>query len=101
MGRRIIMANGAKQCSFFNRYFGEWWMSGELKPGEGHDRSQRAFGKWAKKLKTRDNFKDTAIEVYCMPGVSPAAAGISYEAKRNAFRKFCFEPGLLDHKKLN
>lgn len=102
--RRIIMANGAKQCDFFNRYFENWWMEGELRPGDGHDSSQRAFGKWAKKIKKvggDSSFKDASIEVYCMPGVSPAAASISYEAKRDAFRTFCFNPGLLDHERLN
>jgi len=94
--RRIVMANGAKQCTFFNRYFGDWWLSGELKPGENHQLSQKAFQKWGKKL----SFEDASIEVFCMPGVSPAAASISYEMKREAFRQFCFDPGLLDHNRL-
>lgn len=95
--QRIVMANGAKQCTFFNRYFGDWWLSGELKPGEDHQLSQRAFQKWGKKR----SFEDASVEVFCMPGVSPAAASISYEKKREIFQQFCFDPGLLDHNRLN
>lgn len=101
---RIVMANGAKQCDFFNRHFKDWWIEGGLRPGDNHDLSQKAFGKWAKKKKkivSSNNREDKSIEVYCMPGVSPAAARISYEAKRDTFRNFCFNPGLLDHKRLS
>lgn len=95
--RRIVMANGAKQSTFFNRYFEDWWLSGELKPGENHQLSQKVFQKWKRKT----SFEDASIEIFCMPGVSPAAASISYETKRKAFRQFCFDPGLLDHNRLN
>ena len=95
--QRIIMANGAKQCAIFNKYFGDWWLSGELKPGE-NDLSQRAFKKWTKPT---DGFKNGKIKVYCMPGVSPAAASIPYEVKRDVFREYCYGPGLIDDERLN
>lgn len=94
---RIIMANGAKQCTFFNRYFEDWWLSGELKPGDS-ELSTKAFKKWSKKT---DGFKGARIEVNCMPGVSPAAASVPYERKRDAFKLHCYDPGLSDHKELN
>ena len=96
--RRIVMANGMKQCSFFNKYFAEWWLSGELKPGT-NELSIKAFEKkWSKKT---DGFKDAKIEIICMPGVSPAAASIPYDVKRDAFREYCYNPGLSDHKIIN
>ena len=103
--KRIVMANGAKQCTFFNKYFEDWWMSGELKPGE-NELSRTAFKKWAKHKKHKhktsrtNDFENAFIEVYCLPGVSPAAASISYEVKRDAYREYCYEPGLLDHERL-
>lgn len=95
--QRIIMANGGKQCTFFNKYFADWWLSGELKPG-ANELSQKSFNKWSKRT---NGFKNGKIEVYCMPGVSPAAASIPYEVKRDTYRELCYKPGLLDHKKLN
>lgn len=95
--KRIIMANGAKQCTFFSKYFEDWWLSGELKPGDS-DLSQKAFKKWSKKT---NGFKDARIEVCCMSGVSPAAASIPYTTKRDTFRILCYEPGLSDHRHLN
>ncbi len=94
---RIIMANGTKQCAFFNKYFADWWLSGELKPGT-NESSQMNFKKWSKRT---NGFENCKIEVYCMPGVSPAAASISYEIKRDTFRELCYNPGLSDHKKIN
>jgi G:T/U-mismatch repair DNA glycosylase len=97
---RIIMANGAKQCEFFNKYFEQWWLEGGLRPGQ-NELSQKAFGKWSKKTNgfrnSRDEEKLRQIEVFCMPGVSPAAASISYVDKREEFKKFCYDPGLKDH----
>eukprot|EP00751_Fragilariopsis_kerguelensis_P030810 CAMPEP_0170915004 /NCGR_PEP_ID=MMETSP0735-20130129/5938_1 /TAXON_ID=186038 /ORGANISM="Fragilariopsis kerguelensis, Strain L26-C5" /LENGTH=376 /DNA_ID=CAMNT_0011312827 /DNA_START=56 /DNA_END=1186 /DNA_ORIENTATION=- len=95
--KRIIMANGAKQCTFFSKYFEDWWLSGELKPGDS-DLSRKAFKKWSKKT---NGFKDARIEICCMPGVSPAAASIPYTTKRDTFRIVCYEPGLSDYRHLN
>lgn len=96
---RIIMANGAKQCSFFNKYFGQWWLDGELKPGT-NEQSQKAFKKWTKKKNVPDTQVQRQIEVYCMPGVSPAAASVSYEKKREEYQRYCYGPGLADHERL-
>jgi len=98
--QRIIMANGMKQCSFFSKYFGQWWLDGELIPGKS-ELSQKVFKKWSKKTNgfEKNNGK-RQIEVYCMPGVSPAAASVSYEKKREAFQRFCYGPGLADHERL-
>ena len=97
--QRIIMANGAKQCSFFNKYFGQWWLDGELKPGT-NERSQKAFKKWINKKNVPDTKVERQIEVYCMPGVSPAAASVSYEKKRKEYQRYCYGPGLVDHERL-
>eukprot|EP00979_Chaetoceros_neogracilis_P002024 scaffold361_cov265-Chaetoceros_neogracile.AAC.34 len=98
--QRIIMANGMKQCSFFNKHFGQWWLDGELIPGK-NELSQNTFKKWSKKTNGFENKNGKRqIEVYCMPGVSPAAASVSYEKKREAFQCFCYEPGLADHERL-
>ena len=57
-------------------------MSGELKPGNT-ELSRKAFEKrWSKKT---DGFKNARIKVFCMPDVSPAAASIPYDVKRDAF----------------
>ncbi len=95
--KRIIMVNGGKQCSFFSKYFEDWWLSGELKPGD-NDLSRKAFRKFAKKT---NNFENGTIECICLPSVSPAAASISYEDKREAYSKYCYTPGLLDHEELS
>ena len=96
--KRIIMANGSKQCTFFNKYFKDWWLSGDLMPGK-NDLSQKAFfKKWSKKT---NEFKDGRIEIICMPGVSPANASLSYDKKRDAYQEYCYIPGLADHKRLN
>lgn len=97
--RRIIMANGSKQCEFFNQHFGQWWLDGGLRPGQ-NDLSQKAFGKWSKKTNGFQTLQEDGmrqIEVYCMPGVSPAAASISYMKKREEFKTFCYDPGLMDY----
>jgi len=93
--KRIIFVNGGKQCTLFNKHFEDWWLSGELKPG-GNELSEKAFKKFAKKI----NFENASVECLCMPAVSPAAAGITYENKRAAFEDFCYNPGLQDHKDL-
>ncbi|MGK3742509.1 MAG: hypoxanthine-DNA glycosylase [Bacillariaceae sp.] len=96
--KRIIMANGSKQCTFFNKYFKDWWLSGELMPGR-NDLSQNAFfKKWSKKT---NGFENGRIEIICMPGVSPANALVPYDKKRDAYQEYCYNPGLDDHKRLN
>jgi G:T/U-mismatch repair DNA glycosylase len=106
---RIIMANGAKQCDFFNKYFEQWWLDGGLRPGR-NELSQKAFGKWSKRTNgfqtsgsstSRSTEGMRPIEVYCMPGVSPAAASVSYEEKRKEFQKYCYDPGMMDHERLS
>jgi len=117
---RIILANGSKQCDFFNKHFEQWWLDGELRPGK-NELSQKAFGKWSKKTNgfqsssSRGNRSSSSsssrnsssmegrrqIEVYCMPGVSPAAASVSYVDKRSEFQKYCYEPGMMDYKRLS
>jgi hypothetical protein len=101
--KRIIMANGAKQCDFFNKSFEQWWLEGGLKPGR-NELSQKAFGnKWSKKTNgfTQKKGMTRQIEVYCMPGVSPAAASVSYVDKRKEFQMYCYDPGMMDHERLS
>ena len=91
------MANGGTQCNIFNRHFKDWWESGALRPG-GNQQSIQAFKKFAKMT---NNFEDAWIECICAPSVSPAAAKMKYDEKRDFYEKYCYQPGLLDHTELN
>jgi G:T/U-mismatch repair DNA glycosylase len=95
--KRIVMANGSTQCTFFNRHFKDWWESGELKPADT-EVSKKAFQKYAKKT---NNFENASIECLVGLGVSPAAAKFSYKEKRDYYEQYCYDPGLLDQKELN
>ena len=92
--RRIVIANGGTGCTYFNRHFKDWWLSGELKPGSNAE-SKKAFDKYSKKT---DNFRDATIEVISALPVSPAAATKSYEEKREFWENYVYNAGLKDHK---
>ena len=117
--KRIVLMNGTSSAIFFNRYFKEWWLSNELKPG-ANEESIKAFKKFErmkeKKVKKGDREvgggpelltttmaikEEDKIECICGLGVSPAAAIFSYVEKRDFYEEHCYIPALEDHKRLN
>jgi G:T/U-mismatch repair DNA glycosylase len=100
--RRIVLANGLKQSELFAKHFTPWWESGTLRPLTEGDtsiaksQSVKAFQKFG-----TNHFSNATIECVVGPGVSPAAASISYEKKRHFYETYCYIPGLKDHKRLN
>ena len=94
--RRIVLANGGTGCTIFNRYFKDWWLSGELRPGPNPE-SQKAFNKFAKRT---DNFRNGRIDVISALPVSPAAAKYTYEQKRDSWEEYVYSVGLKDHEEL-
>ena len=106
--RRIVLANGLKQSELFAKHFHSWWESGRLRPFTtvtntpgttvSTKSSVKAFQKFAK---CSNNYSQATIECVVGPGVSPAAASVSYETKRDFYETYCYLPGLRDHKDLN
>lgn len=101
--RRIVLANGIKQSELFAKHFTSWWESGTLRPfaevdSETKSGGVKAFQKFSKKTQ---HFSNSTIECIVGPGVSPAAASVSYEQKRIFYETHCYRPGLVDHKLLN
>jgi hypothetical protein len=90
--KRIVLANGSTGCALFNKHNLDWWLSGELKPGDNPE-SVRAFGKFSKKVAGIENAR---IECICALGVSPAAARFTYTEKRDFWEKYVFAPGLRE-----
>ena len=88
--KRIVIANGGTGCDKLNKHFKDWWLSGELKPGQNPE-SQKAFQKYAKHT---GNFTDASIEVISALPVSPAAAKYTYKEKRDFWETFVYTPGL-------
>jgi G:T/U-mismatch repair DNA glycosylase len=101
--RRIVIANGTTGGIFFVKHFKEWFLDGGVVAGRD-DMSQRCFkavmnrAKKAAVAETDGDDKREAIEVVCLPSVSPAAAKFTYLEKREAWERWCFEPGLADYK---
>lgn len=100
--QRIIIANGTTGAKFFVKHFTNWFMEGSLRAGT-NDMSQQAFRGVMNKV-TKAMRKDGGginhqrmIEVVVLPGVSPAAASITYPEKREAWEKGCYTPGLVDY----
>lgn len=115
--RRIVFANGFTGCAMFYKHNKPWWeedlavdvneptLNTEsinkiiLFPGSNVE-SQRAFSRF---LYRRDKYcsieypqQHQFIECISALSVSPAAAAYSYEAKRDHWEKYCFQPGLED-----
>jgi len=104
--KRIVIANGTTGSKQFVKHFTNWFVDGKL-CAASDEMSQRVFKTVMNKAKkTNDNKKydedlknGKLIEVVCLPGVSPAAASISYVEKRDAWEKGCYNPGLADYQK--
>ena len=104
--KRIVIANGTTGSKQFVKHFTNWFVDGKL-CAASDEMSQRVFKTVMNKAKkANDNKKYTEdlkngrlIEVVCLPGVSPAAASISYVEKRDAWEKGCYNPGLADYQK--
>jgi len=115
--RRIVFANGFTGCAMFYKHNKPWWeedvtvdineptLNTEsinkmiLLPGSNVE-SQKAFSRYSYR---RDKYcsieypqRYQFIECISALSVSPAAAVYSYEAKRDHWEKFCFQPGLED-----
>ena len=112
--QRIVLCNGSSSVVFFNRHFKDWWVSSnKLQPGRNKE-SIQAFQKLENMRKEEkqkgvttghndddDNNQDhNKIECICGLGVSPAAAKFTYVQKRDFYTRYCYEPGLEDHRRL-
>lgn len=99
--RRIVLTNGLKQSELFAKHFASWWESGRLRPftgaGSSTNSTIKAFRKFAKKTHP----SSYSIECVVGPGVSPAAATLSYEKKREFYETYCYGPGINDHNEFN
>lgn len=76
---------------------GGWMVNSNQEPTSNLKRRSR---NGQKKKNVPDTQVQRQIEVYCMPGVSPAAASVSYEKKREEYQRYCYGPGLADHERL-
>ncbi|KAL9189039.1 hypothetical protein ACHAXT_011529 [Thalassiosira profunda] len=97
--QRIAIANGTTGSKAFVKHFKEWFLDGKL-CAASDDMSQRAFKSvmnQAKKVNRSSMSDEPAIEVVCLPGVSPAAAKFTYLEKRSAWDEGCYGPGLADY----
>lgn len=97
--RRIVIANGTTGGKFFVKHFKDWFVNGGIVAAQD-EMSQRCFksamnsAKRAAAVAAADR---PAIEVVCLPSVSPAAAKFTYLEKREAWDRWCFGPGLIDY----
>ena len=103
--KRIVIANGTTGSKQFVKHFTNWFIDGKL-CAASDEMSQRVFKTVMNKAKKANDKKydedlknGKLIEVVCLPGVSPAAASISYVEKRDAWEKGCYNPGLADYQK--
>ncbi len=94
------MANGTTGGAYFVKHFSEWFIDGKILAAED-ELSQRVFKSIMNKAKKSNpgGFDKDAIKVICVPSVSPAAASLTYLQKRDAWEKYCYNPGLQDVEK--
>jgi G:T/U-mismatch repair DNA glycosylase len=106
--RRIVLANGGTSSTLFTKHFRDWLESGELQALEGHDASEKAFGKAILKgegkrkkqggesVTEADSNTHKIALISALP-VSPAAARYTYAEKRDFWETNVYKPGLDDH----
>jgi G:T/U-mismatch repair DNA glycosylase len=94
--KKIVFANGGTGSTMFLKHFRQWWLEGELKPGE-NTQSQTAFGKVDNRVKEHVDIPITCVSAL---SVSPAAAKYTYKMKRDFWDEFVYSPGLQFHKEL-
>mmetsp|Transcript_73314 Transcript_73314/g.122437 ORF Transcript_73314/g.122437 Transcript_73314/m.122437 type:complete len:290 (+) Transcript_73314:110-979(+) len=94
--RRICLGSGQESAKLFLKHHGEWLASGAFHLPQGQDVPPPFTAtKWQKMLAGEDGHGKLSLVV--LPSVSPAAAGITYVAKREAWECWCYTPGLRDY----
>mmetsp|Transcript_10333 Transcript_10333/g.15188 ORF Transcript_10333/g.15188 Transcript_10333/m.15188 type:complete len:378 (+) Transcript_10333:778-1911(+) len=105
--KRIVMCNGGTGSKMFLKHFRDWLESGELKPLEKHEASQKSFGPAIlrgerKRKKEEEKSIPTAsqnkIVLISALSVSPAAAKFSYIEKRKFWEDNIYKSGLEDYR---
>lgn len=89
----------------FVRHFRDWLEAGDLVALEGHEASNKAFGKAiakgeqkrGKSNSSKNDGKDKIVLISAL-SVSPAATGHRYHEKRDFWDEHVYTPGLKDHK---
>ena len=97
--RRICLGSGQETAKIFLKHHAAWVLRGAFRLPEGED-VPPAFApkKWRDAFGVgKSSYDDGRLTLAVMPSVSPAAAGITYVAKREAWERLCFAPGLRDH----
>uniref|UniRef100_A0A7S1BHN6 Uracil-DNA glycosylase-like domain-containing protein n=1 Tax=Corethron hystrix TaxID=216773 RepID=A0A7S1BHN6_9STRA len=115
--RRIVLANGTTGSKEFMKHFRSWWAENDdtgrgsapaadqrtvLVPGSDPS-SMKIFKKYSsrRELVGNGDKRHRLIEVLALTSVSPANASTTYSQKRDIWEKYCYKPGLQDHKELN
>lgn len=97
--RQIVFANGAGTCKMFCKHFSEWLKSGELVAAPD-EMSQKAFQKACRVPLVNEADDDEKegrrrkITLTSAIAVSPAAAGWTYQQKRDFWEANVYRPGL-------
>lgn len=97
--RQIVFANGAGTCKMFCEHFSEWLKSGELVAAPD-EMSQKAFQKACRVPLVNEADDDEKegrrrkITLTSAIAVSPAAAGWTYQQKRDFWEANVYRPGL-------
>lgn len=94
--QRIVFANGGTGASMFLKHFRQWWLDGNLQPGENEE-SLKAFGKVNTQV---SQHVERPISCICAISVSPAAAKFNYKTKRDFWDQHVYQPGLALHQEL-
>ena len=108
--RRIVLSNGGTGSSMFVKHFREWLESGDLEALDGHEASQKAFGKAMARGETKrqghlrrdgshgNHHSGHRIVLISALSVSPAAARYPYQEKRDFWDQHVYTPGLEDYR---
>ncbi|KAL1499990.1 hypothetical protein AB1Y20_012668 [Prymnesium parvum] len=94
--RRVCFASGAQTAKLFLQQNEEWVRSGAFSLPHGEPIPPPfAARKWRDAFTIAEGTPPRIVLVV-LPSVSPAAASISYLAKREAWERLCFKPGLRE-----
>lgn len=102
--RRICLGSGQESAKLFLRHHADWITSGAFRLPAGEDvpapfaakKWRRAFADCRGAHPATAAGSERRLTLAVMPSVSPAAASISYVAKREAWERLCYLPGLMD-----
>ena len=97
--RRICLASGAESVRILKRHHAAWLLSGALQLPAGEEVPAPLSAKTWRAALGVDGGADCErrLTLAVMPSVSPANAGTSYVAKREAWERLCYGPGLADY----